>query len=1363
MDRPVPLRSLLPVMGDTALPYSTGPAARLLRLLLAVGLLAGLLIVVFGRPAPAGAASQLPTCADGQLGPPIPPDGAPKSTVCVSPVYSDNSKFTPAGAASFPASIRFGQPTLTVSWAPGTFCPTDGSDPSGSKLPCVTNWHFDHGTALTSYPTKYHTSPVVITSYADCPYQPTSCTVGLDWTNADPSATTLFSFTSGLAAVSQHGGAGGGTEYAQLASEAGIPIIGAATAPTAAFTATRVTTVPGQFQFVSDSTDPQGGALSEKWDFGDGTKGEGRVITHTYAKPGTFHATLTVSNPAGETSSVTKDVVVAAPTLAASLSFLDPQGKVIPVQTVSPQPGDTLRVRLTVSASADGVGAVHAITFTGDPLTAAPSASAEVSAPSPTIPANLALDPGASRVFEYAVKVTASGSIRLTSTPKGTDAAGAPVTATPAQTTVNADSHALKVTITPSKNDFKLGKDADGKPKPEIIEVTVTVANTTDKPIDNVVAGPLDLAASDKQHPYEPFPAAVVGANEDVALGTIAPHTSPQFLRKLKISGDGNIDLKELITSSDGVTRGLEHLRVGVTTLLEMVVDGDPTRQVSAGGSFRISGHFTNVSVDRTVALTNPIKVLHEGNVLGGGMLARADGPWLTSDFPPPLIQKLKPGQSVDFQVRFGTARPTPADYDQGTADSAEWTQGSVTFAFSPRAAVQETDGSWSALTAQPVQVNGKYPSSIHLTGAAADRVAIQIDTTQPSSPGSRLVPAGFGFTIGALDGALNKLTDVLGSSVAFTLDPNFRDETIRTAMRNQQLQDALTYLSDFAVYLPNADKQELISTVAQRLHDAYGNFTDTVTGGIPRPDLPGLAVLKAQVDQYLTHLAGAWQRGDPNELIDAVRPLGKVVGESGTDLLVAEATFAGLAALARAPQYLNAAVGAWRDERTIAQMKAKFPDIAQQTLDLKAQELSKSKYPLLENAFTTRRPLTDLELGVGRNKDGAGLSRQTIAKTRQWTAQNPNKTIVIIPNEANVAALRDAQLAVDKIEKIKPKSLATIEYELFGGRAADVNEVILRGDLNHLSSADVDAIVDRGIARGVATEEDRAVAHQIVDKRNKEWASFNNRGAVKKVGGKYVPDLDPATGKIKPDGLGIGDLKAYDEAGRIPNQFRGVENGLTVSGPELAPKFKIEYYDAEHKPVAPEHASYAVPTQESPTTGKLVKITGDDDGVFIGLLNGLGLAPSEINGAYGSVLDVFNHPFSDTWLAKIQKKLEIFSRYFEKIPGTQTEGAPLVMMVNGNAYAVKIDPYLSRFDTDVNRAYLAFVGAPRAVDPIATQQNFFHILLDKVSKFVLPASFLREFLRRPNAATDGAPITTARRAKIVRISTDGQLEAWTP
>ena len=537
----------------------------------------------------------------------------------------------------------------------------------------------------------------------------------------------------------------------------------------------------------------------------------------------------------------------------------------------------------------------------------------------------------------------------------------------------------------------------------------------------------------------------------------------------------------------------------------------------------------------------------------------------------------------------------------------------------------------------------------------------MHVDTTQLSTAttADRVAIAGFGLTEGALEGALNRLTNVLGSTVAFTIDPRFRDETIEKITQNQALVDAMNYLADFAVYLPKADSKELVDLASSRLANAYAAFKDTVTGGIPHPHLPGEDEIKHQLETYLRHLAGAWGRGDPNELIDAVRPVGNVVGETATDVLVGEASFAALAELARAPRYVNAAIASWKDERTIAKMKANFPSAAQQTLELKAQELSKSKYPLLEEAFDAQRPLQDVELGVGLQDDGAGLADQTITAARKWTSENPNKTIVVIPNEANVAALRDGKLAVGKIENIKPKSMATIEHDLFGGRADDINCVILRGDLNSLSKSDVNQIVDSGDRprrghRGgsCCSAADREEAAEGVGAASRTAVRSRRSTANGCPTSTRRPARSSRTTSVS------ATSSRMTRPGKIPNQFRGVDNGLDVEGPQQYPGFKIQYYDKEFKRLPADqagHAKYAVPTQESPTTGKLVKITGDDDGIFIGQLNGLGLESAEINGAYHSLMDVFNHPFSDTWLAKINKKLEIFSRYFETIPGTQS------------------------------------------------------------------------------------------------------------
>lgn len=49
----------------------------------------------------------------------------------------------------------------------------------------------------------------------------------------------------------------------------------------------------------SDSTDPNGSTLTYAWTFGDGTTGQGAFTNHIYQSPGSYTATLTVSNGLG--------------------------------------------------------------------------------------------------------------------------------------------------------------------------------------------------------------------------------------------------------------------------------------------------------------------------------------------------------------------------------------------------------------------------------------------------------------------------------------------------------------------------------------------------------------------------------------------------------------------------------------------------------------------------------------------------------------------------------------------------------------------------------------------------------------------------------------------------------------------------------------------------------------------------------------------------------------------------------------------------------------------------------------------------------------------------------------------------------
>ena len=69
---------------------------------------------------------------------------------------------------------------------------------------------------------------------------------------------------------------------------------------------------PLQTRFSASGYDPDGGELSYKWEFADGTV-LGRGVTRTYTKPGTYTAKVTATDDEGDKTSKEVTVTVTAP------------------------------------------------------------------------------------------------------------------------------------------------------------------------------------------------------------------------------------------------------------------------------------------------------------------------------------------------------------------------------------------------------------------------------------------------------------------------------------------------------------------------------------------------------------------------------------------------------------------------------------------------------------------------------------------------------------------------------------------------------------------------------------------------------------------------------------------------------------------------------------------------------------------------------------------------------------------------------------------------------------------------------------------------------------------------------------------
>ena len=756
--------------------------------------------------------------------------------------------------------------------------------------------------------------------------------------------------------------------------------------PTAAFTATQADPAnnPGKYQFTDDSTDTDGGALTEAWDFGDGQSGTGASILHSYTKPGTYTATLKVTDASsGLSSTTTKAITVAAPNLQVGLDFVDAHGT--PLSTVTPVVGDTVNVRLTVSASDDGVGSISAVAppSGNTALSATPDSAVTIGTPTTPLPESFTLAKGQSLTATYPVTVNATGVVHFTSAFNGVDDSGNTVTGTPAQLSFGVSS--MKVTLTANPPSFTEDQDSSG-PKPTTVTVTETVTNITSDPLTNVNLNSFGPERSttgqllDVTQTSGPVPDPTTG----YALADLAPGATDTLTATFAVKSNGKIAFDSLVTaaSPDETTQrgyGATTIDVKPKYWLEFSsrVVTPNSGLLPAGSNIVIQGSIHNPS-DTATDDVGPLFAATDGNAGIQGL--SYDG---TGVNPRAMQQpgdlKLDPGDTKDFTLKVATSYSDPTG--AGGVQPSGGT--SATIGFSPWATVTQADGTKFTTTDDQVLDD-------HGDEDVSHRISIDDSVPLPATASTSAIAGGL--LAGGLQGVWNAASGMATGLVTLLNAPS------------ATLYAVTEYQDDVWKHFTPAQRDAFAQSAADWIVPILeANATEAAKGS---------ATLFQQasdfVKTYFTTLDNEWETGDYADVVNAYSNLaGNALAQVAIPAVIGK-----LATSSTAVDVVKAAQAA--DQASLAEATAGLSDT--ETMAQAAASLTKVA------------PGTELTPSLIQKM--YGIAQNELAALQRLATENKFLLVVRSRAASSLDWLNDYSAMV-KPEAIKIKSVSDLDLKL--------------------------------------------------------------------------------------------------------------------------------------------------------------------------------------------------------------------------------------------------------------------------------------------------------------------------------------------